>query len=411
MEDKNIYTLLDFCTSLENNIKNTYPKSFWIKAEISKLNLYNYSGHAYPELVEKKDNKIVAQIRSIIWKNDFLRINAKFLQVTKQPLQDGISITCRARLSYNALYGLSLIIEDIDPYITLGDLEREKFECIERLKRENIWNENKNKSLAMLPQRLAIISVKTSKGYSDFMQTIQENNHGFAFFTYMFHSLLQGDGASIQMVEALNIIEQVKDYFDCVLIIRGGGGDIGLSCYNNYMLCRKIATFPLPILTGIGHSTNETVAEMISYQNCITPTALAEFVLKRFENFQQSLDSLKDSLVKNSKLLLDREKTNLDFSKKRIVTNSSKAIILEKHKCENLKKDITKGVNILFDKEHTKIDNINKIINTLKPENILKKGYSITTLNGNIITNANQVKKNDKIITKTFNGEFSSIVE
>lgn len=389
MEERKVFSLSEITDSLELNIKRSYPNSFWVRAEISKLNLYKYSGHAYPELVEKKDGKIVSQIRSIIWQNDFRRINAKFLQIIKEPLKDGISIVCRARLSFSSVYGLSLMIEDIDPLVTLGDLEKEKNDCIQRLQKENLWTLNKEKELAFLPQRLAVISVGTSKGYSDFIQTIEEDSKDFKIFTYLFPSLLQGDGASAQMIEALDVIEVVKDYFDCVLIIRGGGGDIGLSCYNDYRLCHRIATFPLPVLTGIGHSTNETVAEMISHANFITPTALADFILDKFHGFISNLNTLKQQIVKCTDILLDKQTTKL------------------KHTRQMLNISIQKRI----EKEKYLLDNKSDIIKMLNPLNVLKRGYSITTINGKPIKSVSQIKKGESITTKISDGEFVSVIK
>lgn len=389
MEERKVFSLSEVTDSLEINIKRNYPNSFWVKAEISKLNFYKYSGHAYPELVEKKEGKIVSQIRSIIWQSDFQRINAKFLQILKEPLKDDIGIVCRARLNFSSVYGLSLIIEDIDPLITLGNLEKEKNDCIERLKKENIFSLNKEKELTFLPQRLAIISVGTSKGYSDFIQTIEENAKGFKIFTYLFPSLLQGDGASVQLREALSVIEGVKDYFDCVLIIRGGGGDIGLSCYNDYMLCHKIATFPLPVLTGIGHSTNETVAEMISYANFITPTALADFILDRFFGFLADMDNIKKQIVRTSKHVLDKQNIQLQHIKQMLILSSQRRI----------------------EKEQYLLENDLKIVEMLNPLSVLKRGYSITTLDGKVIKSLSQVSKGERITTKVLDGEFVSKVE
>ncbi len=388
MQDRKIFSLSEITNSLEINIRKTYPNSFWLRAEISKLNLYKYSGHAYPELVEKQEGKIVSQIRSIIWKSDFERINSKFLQILKEPIKDGISIVCRARLTFSSLYGLSLIIEDIDPMVALGDMEREKQNCIERLKKENLWTLNKEKKLTLLPQRLAIISVASSKGYSDFIQTIEENNRGYAFFAHLFPSLLQGDGASIQMREALSIIETVKNYFDCVLIIRGGGGDIGLSCYNDYLLCHKIATFPLPILTGIGHSTNETVAEMVSYANFITPTALGDFVINRFISFEQSIDNIKQSIIKNAKRIIDKEKKDLTHTAKLLAITSKNRV----------------------EKEKQNLQMAEKLTQILSPANVLKRGYSITIINNKAIKSSCQVKQGDTITTLLADGEISSTV-
>lgn len=386
MQERRILNLSEVCRSLENSIRRDYPESFWLRAEISKLNFYPQSGHAYPELVEKKDGKIVAHIKTAIWQSNFRRINERFLSVLKEPLRDGINIVCRAKLSYSAIHGLNMVIDEIDPTMTLGDLEREKNECIERLKKENLFEQNKRRLLTLLPQRIAVISVETSKGYSDFIETINKQRSRYGFYIHLFPSLLQGDAACVQLVEALKVIESVKQYFDCVLIIRGGGGDVGLTCYNNYNLCHKIATFPLPVLTGIGHSTNQTVSEMVSYADFITPTALANYILDKFDKFSNDLDYCKQRIIKGSQNLLQREKTNTDHYNKFLLSSLRNRI----------------------EREKSKIENSEKMVKVLNPLNILQRGYSITTLDGALVKDPAQLHSGQTIKTRVAKGEFES---
>src|SRR5690606_25047621 len=130
---------------------------------------------------------------------------------------------------------------------------------------------NKTLAFPFVPKRLAIISVETSKGYADFLKILQHNPWGYHFEQALFPALLQGDRAVEAIMEQLNRIAQQRDTYDVVAIIRGGGGDVGLSCYNHYALASAIARLPIPVHTGIGHSANETVSEMIAYRNAITP--------------------------------------------------------------------------------------------------------------------------------------------
>jgi exodeoxyribonuclease VII large subunit len=252
---------------------------------MNKLNFYGQSGHCYPELVEKQDGKVVAQIKAHLWRDDYIRANDNFKAVLKEPLKDGIKILFLAKVSFDPAHGLALWIVDIDPGYTLGDLEREKQETIRRLQEEGIFNRNKTLKLPLLPQRIAIISVETSKGYADFLKVMETNSWNYKFFHLLFPSLLQGDNAIEAICAQLRRIRRVRSHFDAVAIIRGGGGDIGLSCYNSYQLAKETALFPIPVITGIGHATNETVTEMVSFSNAITPTKLAEFLLQRFHNF------------------------------------------------------------------------------------------------------------------------------
>src|SRR5690606_34833838 len=195
---------------------------------------------------------------------------------------------------YDPVHGISLRILDVDAGFTLGDLEREKQETIAKLKEEGIYHQNKQLPFPLLPARIAIISVETSKGYADFLKIMDHNDYGYRFFHFLFPSLLQGERAVEAMLAQLRRIRKVQKHFDVVAIIRGGGGEVGLSCYNDYRLAKAIATFPLPVLTGIGHATNETVAEMVAYTNGITPTKIAEYLIRVFNDFSFPLEKASD---------------------------------------------------------------------------------------------------------------------
>lgn len=310
--ERKSFTLFEVMQSIQRTIISRYGSTFWVKADMIKLNHYIHSGHCYPDLVEKKNDRTIAQARAIIWKSDYEKINKKFIEITKEPLKDGISIFFLARIGFDPVYNLSITILDIDPVVTLGQLEKERLETINKLKTEKLFNKNKGLTLPLLPQRLAIISVETSKGYSDFMNIINQERDKYKIFTYLFPSLLQGDNAIESLIQALETVERLKHHFDCVLIIRGGGGDIGLSCYNDYELSKTIANFPIPVLTGIGHSTNETVSEMVSFKNTITPTELADFILNHFREFEKRIIASKDKIIYFSNKIIELENKHID---------------------------------------------------------------------------------------------------
>ena len=276
--ERQIFTLKQVVSSIRKTIEERYKQLYWVKAEMHKLNLYP-SGHAFPELVQKEDDKIVAQIGGAIWKQNFQRINKQFVDVVKEPLKEGTNLLLQVKITYSETFGLSLQILDIDPSFTLGELQREREETLKRLQKEGILNANQRLSFPLLPQRIAIVSADTSKGLSDFMKVLDNNPWGYRFFSMLFPAYLQGDVAVASIVEQLKKIEKVKHHFDVVVIVRGGGAEVGMSCYNHYELCKAIATFPLPVLSGIGHSTNLTVAEMVAFRNAITPTELADFLI------------------------------------------------------------------------------------------------------------------------------------
>jgi len=475
--ERTILSLFEVTSDIRSVLSEKYKNSFWVKAEMNKLNHYSQSGHCYPELVEKKDGKIIAQIKSNLWREDYQSANQKFLRVLHEPLRDGVKILFLAKVQFDPLYGLSLRILDIDPSYTLGDLEREKQETIDQLKAEGIFNSNKIIPLTLLPQRIAIISVETSKGYVDFLHVLNNNPRNYHFFHYLFPSLLQGDSAVDAIIKQLNRIKKVKDHFDVVAIVRGGGGDIGLSCYNNYRLAKEIALFPMPIITGIGHATNETVVEMISYSNAITPTKIAEFLIRKFNEFYEPVRDAEEIIVRCSTEILQQQKSIFQSEIKlfRSVTEnvllenssqlksssnilqykstfivkaensalSSTQISLRKNIFSfqesnrqrikqlvlNFKKDalgqiqqsrfrlfqlqgsIPEKVFSFVRNETDRLNAIKKNVTNLSPENILKRGFSITLKNGKAVKSIYDVGPGDSIETLVSDGKINSEVK
>ena len=216
VNNRKIFSLIEVTISIQKAIAERYKSVFWVKAEMNKLNHYSHSGHCYPELVEKSDGRVIAQMKSNLWKTDFDRINHNFLKVLKEPLKDGIKILFCASISFDPVHGLGLRILDIDPSFSLGELEKEKQETLERLKREGIFQSNKLLKLPVLPQRIAVISVETSKGYSDFLKVIEHNPWGYKFFKFLFPSLLQGERSIASICSQLERIKNVRHHFDVV---------------------------------------------------------------------------------------------------------------------------------------------------------------------------------------------------
>lgn len=291
METPQHFTLKQVAESIRKTIAERYSRTYWVTAEMHKLNATR-KGHCYPELVQKEDELIVVEMRGTIWKQNFERIQQKFFEIVKEPLHDGMELLFHVKITYHPIYNLGLEIIDIDPNYTLGALQRERQETLERLNKEGILNANQNLEMALVPKRLAIISQADSKGYSDFVTLLNGHPKRYHFDTFLFEAALQGDNAIASIRGQLKRIERIKHHFDAVVIIRGGGGEIGMHCYNNYELAKSIATFPLPVLTGIGHSTNLTVCELIAFRNGITPSDMAYFLLRIFEELDEPLDEI-----------------------------------------------------------------------------------------------------------------------
>ena len=387
--DHPVYSLSEIALSLHKVVVRTYPQPYFIKAEILKLNFYPHSGHCYPELVEKEGNAIKAEMRAIIWAANYQRINNRFVQITGNPLKENISILCLARIEFSPKHGLALHIEDIEPTYTLGEMVKNRNAVIERLKKEGVFTRNKNLEMPLLPKRIAVISVETSKGYSDFITTLNGNRYGYRFVTELFPSILQGDKAIVGITGRLAEIEMRQQEFDCVVIVRGGGGDVGLSCYDEYEMAHRVATFPLPVLTGIGHSTNLSVTDMVAHTYNITPTDVAFALIGYFQTFDEKVQECQSRIVEVSRRLLVDEQAKL--------------------------LRMTEAVRMMpvvrLTEQQGRVGVMEEKVRLLHPDNILKRGFSITRMNGKVVTCAKDLKPGDELRTQVYEGEVMSVVK
>jgi exodeoxyribonuclease VII large subunit len=361
-------------------------------------------------LVEKKDGKIVAEIRSILWKSDFERVNQQFIKLLNEPLRDGISILFQAGISYDPLHGLSLRIVDIDPTFVLGELEKEKKESILRLQQEGLFEANKQLHFPAIPKRLAIISVETSKGLSDFFKIIRHNPWNYHIETTLYPALLQGDKSIPSIIKQLAIIAERMEAYDAVAIIRGGGGEVGLSSYNNYALAKAIAIFPLPVLTGIGHSTNETVSEMVSYKTAITPSELADFLIQKFHNFAVPLDQTRERLIQVSKNRFSLESEQLLALVQKLSWSSKALLTTQDHHIQLLSQRLNLFSQQFLKEQYASLANFSRMIKMADPNLLLKRGFSITTVNGKAINGTDQVQEGSQIETILLNGKLTSTI-
>ncbi|NOQ28419.1 MAG: exodeoxyribonuclease VII large subunit, partial [Bacteroidales bacterium] len=261
------FTLLELNKDIQEKIKLNYSNAVWVIAEISELNV-NRNGHCYLELIEKDiiTDNIISKSRATIWAFTYRMLNPYFENATGHKLSSGIKILVQANVEFHELYGLSLNITDIDPNYTLGDLAQKKAEILKKLEEEGVLHMNKEISLSSIPQKIAIISSDTAAGYQDFINQLTNNSFKYKFYTKLFPAVMQGLQAENSIINSLEKIYEYEDFFDAVVIIRGGGSQSDLSCFNNYLLSANIAQFPLPVLTGIGHDKDESIVDLVAHK-------------------------------------------------------------------------------------------------------------------------------------------------
>ena len=293
MEEKNPIGLLALQEQVKRHLEDHFFESVWLQAEISELK-QNPSGHCYLTLVEKDpgSNALLARASAVVWASTWRMVKPYFEAQTGRTLAPGLSVLVRVQVSYSVLYGLSLVIYDIDPSFTVGELELARQRTIARLEAEGMFDMNAQLSLPLLPRRLAVVSSPTAAGWRDFRRQLEGNEYGFRFQLQLFPAVMQGDAAPESIIGALDQIAAEADSFDAVLILRGGGGAMDLVCFDDYELAVNVAQFPLPVLTGIGHDHDFHIVDMVAHTHVKTPTALADWLLDRFSGEAWRLDTL-----------------------------------------------------------------------------------------------------------------------
>ena len=383
------------------------PLPVWIVAEISEVKV-NRTGHCYMELVEKPtDNHTantqpVAQARAVIWRQQWAMLSAYFRAATGSDLMAGMKILAKVIVSYHELYGLSLQITDLDASYTLGEAERQKQLTIEQLKADGVWDMNREVDMPLLVQRVAVVSSATAAGYRDFCNELREG--GYALRIELFEAMMQGAAAEESICGVLDEIASRSDEFDAVVIIRGGGSVSDLGCFNSYRLCSYVAQFPLPVLTGIGHDKDVSVADMVANTPLKTPTAVAGWLTDRMARHEawldESLNRLHDmalATTANQHLRIERLASELTQSHNRIYERQLSKLTLWSEQLGLLTDRIIAA-------ERLRLQSAAEVVEARKPQNILRMGFAIVRLGDKVLHSAENISVGDSLTIELADG-------
>lgn len=276
MEERDYIDLLELQSRIKEGIQDAFPGRYWVKAEIASWSP-RANGHCYLSLTQSRGGKTVAESRAMIWKWHYTQIVRYFEEATGQKLQAGITVLVRVQVSFSELYGVALYIDDIDAAFTLGEQALERKKAIERLQKDGYMDMQKELAIPDIPYRLAVITSKTAAGYQDFRNHLLKNPEGYAFRLDLYEALMQGEQASNSIMEALEKAQE--EAYDAILILRGGGSETDLLCFDDFDLAVAIASCPVPVVTAIGHDKDIHIADLVAHQSVKTPTALADLFL------------------------------------------------------------------------------------------------------------------------------------
>lgn len=426
-------SLFELNNLVRQAIDVTLNGEYWVEAELSEARENN--GHLYMELVEKDElgNTPLAKASAKCWRSVWTRLRPEFERQTNMRLRAGLKVMLKVYPQFHETYGFSWIVSDIDPTYTLGDMARRRLEIIRILKEEGVFELNRQLPLPMFSQRIAVISSETAAGYGDFCNQLIGNSYGFSFSVKLFNAVMQGEGVEHSVVDALNRIYEDVDSYDCVVIIRGGGASSDLTGFDSLSLAENIANFPLPIITGIGHDRDETVADMVAHSKVKTPTAAAALlidnlcvVMNRIDNAGQSIynkvgmlmQSERQRMLRLSQLIptlfsvmSTREHAKLEQLFQRMSAASLRGVAESRNRINLLESKLLLNTEKGMQTERHRLELLAQRLSALDPQVLLKRGYSITTLNGKAVLDGSVLKAGDEIETRFAKGTITSIVE
>ena len=391
----------------------------WVIAETSDLRL-NRSGHCYTELIEKDARgETVAKMGAAIWAGNYSKIYNKFLKATGQVLATGMKVLVNVSVSYHRLYGMKVVINDIDPSYTMGDMERQRQEIINRLTADGIIDMNKQLPFPEVPQRIAIISAEGAAGYGDFMNQLQGNPYGLQFYTCLFNAVMQGAQTVPTVLAALDRINRHLDLFDCVVIIRGGGATSELNSFDNYELAANVAQFPLPVIVGIGHERDVTVLDFVAAIRVKTPTAAAEWLIQRGTDALAHLNELQEAVVTavrdtvgqarehlayftslipaTARRIIETNRIRLDHDASAIPLAAANLITAQRTRLERVVERVGDTITRAMQREQQRLQALGDKAALLSPVNTLQRGYSLVMKDGKCITAGDQLHPGDQI--------------
>lgn len=444
----NALSLLELNSLVRRLLEQQMSREYWVEAELAECR--ESRGHCYMELIQKESSPpsgvnedgfayplrggqggaLVARASAKCWRSQWQLLQPYFERIAQQPLRAGLKVRLKVYAQFHEAFGFSWIVTDLDPTFTLGDMARRRQEIIARLKQEGVFDMQKELQLPLFCQRIAVISSATAAGYGDFVNQLMDNGRGLQFTTRLFPAVMQGEQVEESVIQALNTIFSEADRWDCVVIIRGGGATSDLSGFDTLTLAENVAQFPLPVITGIGHDRDESILDMISFLRVKTPTAAAAFlvnhlsqvldrveqagerltryVIQRLEVERLRLSRLTERIPTLFSLVRTRHEARLDQLQQRVATLLHQRMEQERQRLTLHHSSLLTSVDRRLMQERHRLELLEQRTSALDPFLLLRRGYSITLLDGHTVRSANDVPVGSLLETRLADGTLRS---
>ena len=420
MKSEKYLTLFELNRLVREVIECEMPNEYWVEAELSECR--ESRGHCYMELIEKDEQTAtpIAKASAKCWASKWMVVRPYFERTTGQRLVAGMKVLLKVYPHFHEAFGFSWIVTDIDPTYTLGDMARKRQEIIRQLKEEGVFDLQKELTLPLFCQRIAVISSETAAGYGDFCNQLSNNPYGFQFETRLFPATMQGEATEQSIISALEKIyslslsslhSPLSTKFDCVVIIRGGGATSDMSGFDTLALAENVANFPLPIITGIGHDRDESILDMVSHTRVKTPTAAAALLIDHLKEVLDVIEGAQMLVTRYAQQKLSILNSQLSIISEAIPRLFSVVRTRQEARLDSLGQKIPMLIERRLTNECHRLEIIEEKVRSFDPQLLLKRGYSITLYNGHAVKDAKALKAGDEIETRVEKGTIKSIIK
>lgn len=405
------YTLFQLNEYIRRILALNFAEPLWITAEIAQVG--ESRGHYFLSLVQKEANseEVLAQSDAALWEKTHKQLRRQLGLTLHEILQAGRSVKLKVQVEYHERYGLKLIVHEVDPAFTLGQLELQRRKTIEALKKAGHMRRNALLALPEVVQRLAVISSETAAGYQDFKAQLQQNSYGYAFTTTLFPSAMQGQKVALELPEQIKKINRRKKAFDAVVVIRGGGSRLDLSAFDEQAVAESLARCKLPVITGIGHEVDETVADLVAHTRLKTPTAVAEWLIGRAVRFETELLQLTQQMQLISRQTIQRESLQLNNLLQQFRHLGRGMVQKQEQLLGFIASELPFRASTQLQHDRRQIAQLEKMVQLLSIESTLARGFTLTQLNGKSVTSKKDLKPGDTLTTVFRDGKINSDVQ
>jgi exodeoxyribonuclease VII large subunit len=396
------FTLFELNEYIRRVIALNFQEPIWVNCEISQIK--EVRGNVYLDLVyhDEASGDITAQISASIWYKSYLFIKNKMGELLPTILKEGSHVLLKVNVDFNERYGIKLIIEDIDASFTIGHMEMNRQKIIQKLSDEGLLDSNKAHNLPSVIKRIAIISSETAAGYIDFVKHITQNSYGYTFDMDLYQIALQGVNTEREFVKAFANIEDRSFAYDCILVIRGGGSKLDLAAFDHYNIGAKIGKSKVPVITGIGHDIDSTIADICAYESCKTPTAVADYIVKHNVEFETKVLETMYWIGQTAKQHIRHAELELNQSIQLLHILPFDIIKSNESRIDNAMTTIQSTVEFRMARAKDNLNFATKQLGLLDPAKILQRGYAIIRQENSIVTRAKNFNKKKKTSIQFF---------